>query len=189
MAQLARPELVADSERLLALLLTLREEVESGSLAASELTSPLVKLVASNNAAVKGEVCHLLILAAAEEPDLGLLVVNTLNKDLSDPNPAVRVTAVTAICSLPVLLPHATSAISAGLRDSNPGVRVSAVTGVARLWRHSPLDCRNLGLVNKLYEMLRDPEPTVVTFSIQTLNIVLAEEGGVVINQNMVGWG
>ena len=36
--------------------------------------------------------------------------------------------------------------------------------------------------------MLRDPEPTVVTFSIQTLNIVLAEEGGVVINQNMVGW-
>ena len=26
------------------------------------------------------QVCHLLILAAAEEPDLGLLVVNTLNK-------------------------------------------------------------------------------------------------------------
>ena len=26
------------------------------------------------------QVCHMLILAAAEEPDLGLLVVNTLNK-------------------------------------------------------------------------------------------------------------
>ena len=31
-------------------------QVETGSLAASELTSPLVKLVASNNAAIKGEV-------------------------------------------------------------------------------------------------------------------------------------
>ena len=34
--------------------------------------------------------------------------------------------------------------------------------------------------------MLRDHEPTVVTFAIQTLNIVLAQEGGVVINNNMV---
>ena len=41
-------------------------------------------------------------------------------------------------------------------------------------------------LVTRLYEMLRDPEPTVVTFSIQTLNIVLKEEGGIVINSNMV---
>ena len=55
-----------------------------------------------------------------------------------------------------------------------------------RLWRHSPEECHQLGLVNKLYEMLRDPEPTVVTFSIQTLNIVLADEGGIVINNNMV---
>ena len=57
---------------------------------------------------------------------------------------------------------------------------------VLRLWRHSPDECHQLGLVNKLYEMLRDPEPTVVTFSIQTLNIVLAQEGGVVINNNML---
>jgi len=104
--------------------------------------------------------------------------VNTLTKDLEDPNPAVRSTAVTAICSLPVLLPHASAAIGS--------VRTAAVTGVAKLWRHSPQDCHSLGLVDKLYQMLRDPEPTVVTFSIQTLNVVLAEEGGIVINSNMV---
>jgi hypothetical protein len=184
--QLGRPEVAGDSERLLALLLTLREEVEGGGLSASELASPLVRLVASNNAAVKAEVCHLLILAAAGEPDLGLLVVNTLNKDLCDPNPAVRSTAVTAICSLPVLLPHATAAIEAALSDSNPSVRVAGVTGVGRLWRHSPSDCHQLGHVNRLYATLRDPEPSVVTFSIQTLNTVLAEEGGIVINGNMV---
>merc|ERR1719370_1600323 len=79
-AQLSKPEIVNNSERLLALLLSLREEVERGGLSPSELVSSLVKLIASNNAAVKGEVCHLLILAAANEPDLGLLVVNTLTK-------------------------------------------------------------------------------------------------------------
>jgi hypothetical protein len=33
--------------------------------------------------------------------------------------------------------------------------------------------------------MLRDVEPAVVTFALQTLNIILASEGGVVINRAM----
>ena len=88
-AQLSRPEVLNNSDRLLALLLSLREEVnkfvqiakyickfyrmylyklyssqlqkripqvEKGGLSPSELVSSLVKLIASNNAAVKGEV-------------------------------------------------------------------------------------------------------------------------------------
>ena len=58
--------------------------------------------------------CDLVIQASAQEPDIGLLVVNILNKDVSDPNPAVRCTAITTICSLPILLPHAEAAISSG---------------------------------------------------------------------------
>ena len=74
--QLSKPEVLNNSERLLALLLSLREEVskikdkddtigksqvlhpqvEKGGLSPSELVSSLVKLIASNNAAVKGEV-------------------------------------------------------------------------------------------------------------------------------------
>ena len=73
-----------------------------------------------------------------------------------------------------------------GLKDSNPGVRVSAVTGAGKVWRHSPEGCHEFGLVNKLYEMLRDTEPSVVTFSLQTLNVILANEGGVKVNKKMV---
>ena len=113
-------------------------------------------------------------------------MVNILSRDVSDPNPAVRSTAITTICSLPVLLPHALPAIQSGLEDGNAGVRVSAVTGVGKVWRHSPGACRESGLVNRLYQTLRDPDPGVVTFTLQTLNIVLQEEGGVKVNRKMV---
>ena len=131
-------------------------------------------------------VCDLVIQASAEDPDIGLLVVNILNKDVSDPNPSVRTTAITTICSLPILLPHVQTAVNLGLHDSNTGVRVSAVTGVGKVWRHSPDACREFGLVERLYGMLRDPEPTVVTFSLQTLNIILANEGGVKVTKKMI---
>ena len=60
------------------------------------------------------------------------------------------------------------------------------MTGVGKLWRHSPQGCHEFGMVNKLYEMLRDTESTVVTFSLQTLNVILSEEGGVKVNKKMV---
>ena len=34
---------------------------------------------------------------------VGLLAANVLRRDLGDPNPSIRATAVTTICSLPVL--------------------------------------------------------------------------------------
>ena len=40
--------------------------------------------------------------------------------------------------------------------------------------------------MDRLYGMLRDPEPTVVTFSLQTLNIILADEGGVKVTKKMI---
>ena len=69
-----------------------------------------------------------------------------------------------------------TACRSPGLRDSTSTVRVSAVTGAGKVWRHSPAAGQELGLVPLLYSMLRDPEPTVVTFTLQTLSVVLAEE-------------
>ena len=112
-------------------------------------------------------------------------MVNILLKDLSDPNPSVRSTAITTICSLAGLVAHVEAAVGPGLQDSSPGVRVSAVTGVGRVWRHSPAACQELGLVSALYSMLRDPEPTVVSFTLQTLNVILEKEGGVKINRKM----
>ena len=130
-------------------------------------------------------VCDLIIQVAPDEPDIGLLVVNILNKDLTDPNPRVRSVSVTSICSIPGLVSHVDTAVRTGLQDSNTAVRVSAVTGVGRVWRHSPDQCRDLGLVELLYKMLRDQDSTVVSFTLQTLNVILEADGGVQLNKKM----
>merc|ERR1719319_111081 len=144
--------------------------------------------MASNNAQVKVAICDIIVRAAVSQPDLGLLMVNTLTRDVHDPNPLVRCTAISTICTLPVLQNHAVQAFNAGLQDSNPTVRKAAVTGAGKLFRHSPSIALAGDCVNKLYEMLRDQEPTVVTFSLQTINFILEREGGVVISKNMVSY-
>ena len=55
-------------------------------------------------------------------------------QDLVDPNPSVRATAVSAICSISVLASqHAFQAISNGIKDSNPKVRKEAVVGCGKV--------------------------------------------------------
>ena len=112
--ELSKPDVMSDSAKLLRLLSAVKSQLANNCMDIKEVVSPLIKLVASNNAAVKTEVCDLIIHAATQEPDVGLLVVNILNKDVSDPNPTVRSTAITTICSLPVLLPHSNAAIISG---------------------------------------------------------------------------
>ena len=114
--ELSKPDVMSDSVKLLRLLSTVKSQLAHNCLDSKDVVSPLIKLVASNNASVKTEVCDLIIQAAVKEPDVGLLVVNILNKDVSDPNPSVRSTAITTICSLPVLLPHSNAAIMSGNR-------------------------------------------------------------------------
>ena len=63
---------------------------------------------------------------------------------------------------------------------------MSAVTGVGKLWMHSPASVKDAGLIDRLYGMLRDQDPTVVTFALQTLSFLLKEEGGLVMNRKMI---
>ena len=101
----------------------------------------------------------------------------------------MRATAITAICSISVLaIQHAFQAISNGLKDSNPKVRKSAVVGCGKVWRHSPQLIEEYGLIDILYTSVRDTDPNVLTFAMQTLNIILENEGGIVINQNMAAY-
>jgi len=80
------------------------------------------------------------------------------------------------------------SAISAGLKDSNPRVRTAAVVGCGKVWKHSPSVIEENGMVDVLYTMVRDPDPHVLTFAIQTINVILSKEGGIVINSTMANY-
>ena len=75
----------------------------------------MVRLLASHNAEIKRAACEFVVRAAGEpgrrgkpgwersDPEVGLLALAVLRKDLADPNPEVRVTAVSTICQLKVL--------------------------------------------------------------------------------------
>ena len=59
------------------------------------------------------------------------------------------------------------------------------MTGTGKLWRHSRSIVSENGLVDALYGQIKDPDPSVLTFTLQTLNFILEDEGGIVINNNM----
>ena len=64
-----------------------------------------VKFCANHNAKIKKSACEALICCSEKfsRPDVGLLGVNILMKDLNDPNPEVRATAIDTIASLSLL--------------------------------------------------------------------------------------
>ncbi len=64
-------------------------------------------------------------------------------------------------------------------------MRKSGVTGCGKVFSHSPEVVRDNSLVDKLYQQIKDTDPTVLTFTMQTLNYILEEEGGIVINNTM----
>ena len=74
------------------------------------------------------------------------------------------------------------------MKDSNPRVRKAAVVGCGKVWKHSPKIIEDNGIVDILYTMVRDPDPYVLTFALQTLNVILSNEGGVVINSTMANY-
>ncbi|KAF4021463.1 hypothetical protein G4228_013855 [Cervus hanglu yarkandensis] len=119
------------------------------------------------------------------KPDLALLAINTLCKDCSDPNPMVRGLALRSMCSLrmPGVQEYIQQPILNGLRDKASYVRRVAVLGCAKMHNlHGDSEVDG-ALVNELYSLLRDQDPIVVVNCLRSLEEILKQEGGVVINK------
>lgn len=72
------------------------------------------------------------------------------------------------------------------LTDRSPYVRKTAVTGVLKIYHIDSSTIKDSDFVDTLYNMIRDRDPLVVTNCIHALDEILAEEGGIVINQAIV---
>ena len=146
----------------------------------------VVKLLASSDLITK-KLAAWYIAQTTQQEDLLLLAVNTLLKDCIDPNPMVRGLALRTLCGLPQtdLLQYAIQPVSDGLKDRSAYVRRVAVTGCIKISKTNRDLLLNYGLVDSLYSMIRDPDPLVVANSLCSLEEILRDEGGVVINKNM----
>jgi vesicle coat complex subunit len=65
-------------------------------------------------------------------------------------------------------------------------VRKTAVTGVCKLFRQAPDVVKNSDLTDVLYNMLRDKDTSVICNCVTALNEILASEGGMVFNQQII---
>jgi AP-3 complex subunit beta len=64
----------------------------------------VVKNISSDSLAVKKLVYTYILQYAEQEPDLSLLSINTFQKDLNDPSPILRSTALRVLASIKVPL-------------------------------------------------------------------------------------
>uniref|UniRef100_A0A8C9YQF5 Adaptor related protein complex 4 subunit beta 1 n=1 Tax=Sander lucioperca TaxID=283035 RepID=A0A8C9YQF5_SANLU len=151
----------------------------------SGLFSEMVKACATVDVVQKKLVYVFLCSYATLNPELSLLVINTLRKDCQDPNPMVRSLALRNMTNLrlPSLVEYVEQPLTAGLKDRAACVRRVAVLGWAKLHNLQPNSEIDAAVVNELYTLLRDPDPVVMVNCLRALEEILKEEGGVAINK------
>ncbi|XP_064628768.1 AP-4 complex subunit beta-1-like isoform X2 [Lineus longissimus] len=147
----------------------------------------MVKILAHNDLIIKKSACFYITVQANANPDLSLLAVNTLVKDCADSNPYIRGLALKTLCSIQhlALTDYVAKALLSGLKDRSAYVRRVAVTGCGKISVTSHEFIEGNGVVDLLYGMLRDTDPIVVINCMHTLDEILKDEGGIVINKNI----
>ncbi|KAJ8017352.1 hypothetical protein DPEC_G00016970 [Dallia pectoralis] len=151
----------------------------------SGLFSEMVKACATVDIVQKKLVYVFLCSYACVNPELSLLVINTLTKDCCDSNPMVRSLALRNMCNLrlPGLCEYVEQPLMVGLKDKVACVRRVAVLGWAKIHALRPNTEMDAAVVNELYGLLRDPDPVVMVNCLRALDEILQEEGGVAINK------
>jgi vesicle coat complex subunit len=124
---------------------------------------------------------------ARTHPELAQMCTNTLQKDCGNDDPMVRGLALRALAglNLPQMLEYITEPVRRSLTDVHAYVRKTAVMGALKVYQLDKDAFEEAGFVDTLYDMLRDPDASVVANSIIVLNEVMKDSpaGGMAINR------
>jgi len=145
------------------------------------------KLLASSDLVTKKLASWYITQHSGSDSGASVLSINTLVTDMHDPNPVVRKLAICTLAGicLPELTEHSVSAVNSGLKDTDAIVRRSAVMACVQIFRTVPSAVLDGSLIDRLYAMIRDPDPIVIVNCLNALQDILTDEGGVVINRTM----
>ena len=154
----------------------------------SSMMPVIIKLLAHSDLLIKKTACHFLCTQSGCQSEQMIMAVNTLLKDFSESNPMVRGLALKTMCTVQheAFTEHRLGCISKGLNDNSAYVRRTAVMMCLSILKFSPESFLESGLVDKLYSLIRDPDPVVTVNCLVVLEEVLKEEGGIVLNKNIV---
>ncbi|GIY12751.1 AP-4 complex subunit beta-1 [Caerostris darwini] len=151
----------------------------------SLLAGKIIKFLAIPYPPCKKVFHAFLIRYSSSIADLNILATNSLLKDFRDPNPFVRRLVIKTVCSIPCLFDLAFQLLPQALCDNSAYVRCSAASACSLVIKENNVK-DNQEIIDKLYEMIRDPDPTVVCSSLSALNEILDSDGGVVINSKII---
>ncbi|QSS56422.1 AP-1 complex subunit beta-1 [Histoplasma capsulatum var. duboisii H88] len=137
----------------------------------SALFPDVLKNIATNDLDQKKLVYLYLMNYAKSHPDLCILAVNTFVQDSEDPNPLIRALAIRTMGCIRVekMIDYLEEPLWKTLRDESPYVRKTAAICVAKLFDLSPTTCLENGFLERLQELIGDPNPMVVANCVTAL--------------------
>lgn len=153
----------------------------------SRLFSEMMMAIETRDLVIKKMVYLYLTNYARTHPDLAQMCTNTLQKDCGNEDPMVRGLALRALCglNLPQMVEYISEPLRRALTDGHAYVRKTGVMGILKLYHLDPDGFHEANFVDILYDMLRDPDASVITNCIIVLNEVMQKSpnGGMAINR------
>ncbi len=153
----------------------------------SRLFTEMMLVIETRDLVIKKMVYQYLCNYATANPELAQMCTNTLTKDCNNDDPMVRGLALRSLCSLrlPQMVEYVSEPLRRALQDSHAYVRKTAVMGILKLYHLDEGVLERDGFVDTLYDMLRDPDASVVVNCILVLNELMAKgpNGGMAINR------
>lgn len=153
----------------------------------SRLFTEMMLAIETRDLVIKKMVYLYLTNYARTHPELAQMCTNTLQKDCGNDDPMVRGLALRALCGLqlPQMVEYIAEPLRRSLQDGHAYVRKTGVMGILKLYHLDPHSLESSGFVDVLYDMLRDPDASVVGNCIIVLNELMQNgpHGGMVINR------
>lgn len=129
-----------------------------------------------------------LINYAETNSDLALMAINSFTKDCKNENPTIRACALRSLCSLRFngAIEYLQPQILEMLNDFDPHVRKTAIMGIIKCHHMNPSFVDDNNITDLLYNMQKDPVPSVATNAVCALNEIMIEDGGMAINSKII---
>ncbi|KAL7518604.1 hypothetical protein ACHAWX_003418 [Stephanocyclus meneghinianus] len=151
----------------------------------SRLFTEMMLAIETRDLVIKKMVYLFLCNYAETHPDLAQMCTNTLVKDCGNEDPMVRGLALRSLCSLrlPQMIEYTSEPLRKSLQDGHAYVRKTGVMGILKMYHLNKEEFDKASFNDILYDMLRDPDSSVVTNCILVLNEIMAESGGMALNR------
>ena len=149
----------------------------------SRLFTDMMLVIETRDLVIKKMVYLFLCNYATTHPDLAQMCTNSLVKDCGNDDPMVRGLALRSLCSLrlPQMVEYISEPLRRSLTDGHAYVRKTGVMGILKLYYLDAEAFERCNFVDILYDMLRDPDASVVSNCIIVLNEIMPN--GMAINR------